>query len=96
MLNYYELPSSAPAYAKAKLAGIIIRFVDEREDCASPLIAIAGRVDPPGCSKTEALDLLGPMVVYPDLLGGVCFRSLTFRADPNSAHLERHQGPLLH
>ena len=76
---------------------VLIIFVgDEREAVASPLLAITGRVDPPGCSKTEALDLLGPMVVYPDLLGGVCFQSLTFRADPNSAHLERHQGPLLH
>ena len=50
----------------------ILLFVDEREASASPLLAIAGRVDPPGCSKTEALDLLGPMVVYPDPLGGVC------------------------
>ena len=36
------------------------------------LLAIAGDVVLPGClGEAEALDHLGPMTLYPDLLGGV-------------------------
>ena len=49
-------------------------FVDEREAFAFPLLAIAGKEDPPGCCEAEAFDILGPMSDYPDPLGGNCYR----------------------
>ena len=52
--------------------GQIELFGCEVDETSPSLLAIAGDVVLPGClGEAEALDLLGPMTLYPDLLGGV-------------------------